>query len=383
VSWPLVAIKDFCQTGSGGTPSRKVAEYYNGDIPWIKSGDLRENVVTKASEFITELAVKKSSAKLVPKGAILLAMYGATVGRMAMLGIDAATNQAVCAIMPDPNRANARYVYYALLSKVPEFLRSAVGGAQPNISQGLIKDTKIPLPPLAEQKRIAAILDKADALRRKRQQAIDLADQFLRSVFLDMFGESACRSNWKKVLFSDVTLIDALMVDPREEEYLDLLHIGPDRIEKSTGRLLPALTARQERLISKKFLFDDSYVLYSKIRPYLRKVAMPDFVGLCSADMYPIKPAKGLMTKEFLWYLLLSDEFTKYTETLPGRANIPKLNRSELASFEFLLPPIEVQNKFSAIYAQLSRNVSNNDKGAEEVEQLFNSLSQRAFSGKL
>lgn len=116
-------------------------------------------------------------------------MYGATVGRMALLGIDAATNQAVCNVVPDASKADTKYVYYALLSKVPDFLRSAIGGAQPNISQGLIRSTEIPLPPLPEQKRIAAILDKADAIRRKRQQAIQLADDFLRAVFLDMFGD--------------------------------------------------------------------------------------------------------------------------------------------------------------------------------------------------
>lgn len=189
MNWPLVKISDFCYTTSGGTPSRSNEAFYDGDIPWIKSGDLRENVITQASEYISELALQKSSAKLIPTGAILLAMYGATVGRMAILGIDAATNQAVCSIIPDKNKAFLKYVYYALLHKVPEFLQNAVGGAQPNISQGIIKDTKIPLPPLEEQKRIAAILDKADAIRQKRQQAIELADEFLRSVFLDMFGD--------------------------------------------------------------------------------------------------------------------------------------------------------------------------------------------------
>ena len=383
MSWPLVAIKDFCKTGSGGTPSRDVPEYYDGTIPWIKSGDLREKTVDQASEFITEFAVQKSSAKIVPAGAILLAMYGATVGRMAMLGIDAATNQAVCSIVPDEKRAFTKYVYYALLATVPEFLRNAVGGAQPNISQGMIKDTKLPLPPLAEQKRIAAILDKADAIRRKRQQAIQLADDFLRAVFLDMFGSGVDKSRWQEVRFDEVALIDAKMVDPREADYLDLLHIGPDRIEKNTGKLLPALTAREENLISKKFLFDQSYVLYSKIRPYLRKVALPNFVGLCSADMYPVRPKDRFLTREFLWQLLLSDDFTKYTETLPGRANIPKLNRNELSNYCFKLPPIGLQKKFSAIFKKQNKGYLSSKSAIEMCDSAFGALSQKAFSGEL
>ena len=180
-----------------------------------------------------------------------------------------------------------------------------------------------------------------------------------------------------------MTSLDAPMVDPRDEKYLDLLHIGPDRIEKNTGRLLPALTAREERLISKKFLFDGAYVLYSKIRPYLRKVALPEFVGLCSADMYPVKPIEGKMTREYLWQLLLSDQFTQYTETLPARANIPKLNRTEFANFEFLLPPIEVQMRVSAIFNQLSNAVVKSSSSADSMNDLFGIISQQAFSGKL
>ncbi|WP_308874545.1 restriction endonuclease subunit S [Thiothrix subterranea] len=144
MSFPLVSIGEFCLTGSGGTPSRKIPEYFDGNIPWVKSGDLRENIVTHVTEFISDEAVKKSSAKIVKEGAILLAMYGATVGRMAILGIEAATNQAVCNIVPDESKAFSKYVYYALLDKVPEFLSNAVGGAQPNISQGIIRETKIP-----------------------------------------------------------------------------------------------------------------------------------------------------------------------------------------------------------------------------------------------
>ncbi|HFQ7965945.1 TPA: restriction endonuclease subunit S, partial [Pseudomonas aeruginosa] len=156
-----------------------------------------------------------------------------------------------------------------------------------------LKENVVPVPPLPEQKRIAAILDKADAIRRKRQQAIQLADDFLRAVFLDMFGD-VIEGAENVVRFSDVAVLDAPMVDPRVDEYIDLIHIGPDRIEKKIGKLLPALTAREEGLISKKFLFDDRYVLYSKIRPYLRKCAMAEGVGLCSADMYPVRPVEGV-----------------------------------------------------------------------------------------
>ena len=148
-TFPERRLGEFCRTGSGGTPSRKQAErYYGGDIPWVKSGELRAAVVTHTEESITREALDRSSAKLVPAGALLVAMYGATVGQVAVLGIEATTNQAVCHVIPDESAVTPRYLYHALQRQVPNWLRLRVGGAQPNISQQIIRDSKIPLPPL-------------------------------------------------------------------------------------------------------------------------------------------------------------------------------------------------------------------------------------------
>jgi len=259
---------------------------------------------------------------------------------------------------------------------------AGVGGSLVRARPVEVGKIEIPLPPLPEQKRIAAILDKADAIRRKRQQASQLADDFLRAVFLDMFGD-VIESSENIVNFSDIAVLDAPMVDPRDDRFIDLMHIGPDRIEKNTGKLLPALTAREEGLISGKFLFDDRYVLYSKIRPYLRKCAVAEGIGLCSADMYPIRPVEGVATREFLWMLLLSDFFAAYTESLPARANIPKLNRGELGAFTLSLPDYSQQLRFSSIVRSAkiaSRHVAENAACADGA---FGSLSQRAFAGEL
>lgn len=228
---------------------------------------------------------------------------------------------------------------------------SGMGGSLMRARPAEVAKIKVPLPPKKEQQRIAAILDKADSLRRKRQEAIRRADEFLRAVFFDMFGSLDGVSS-SSVSLGEVVELDAPMVDPVSEEFADLLHVGPDRIEKNTGQLLECLTAREEGLISKKFLFDESYVLYSKIRPYLRKCALATFRGLCSADMYPVRPKGNRVTREFIWGLLLSDRFDQYILTLPDRANIPKLNRVELNAFQFRLPPVALQKKYSAIVAK-------------------------------
>jgi len=168
-----VLIGDLLSVSSGGTPSRKKSEYFvQGTIPWVKTGELKGKFANKPSECISQLGLDNSSAKLFPPKTVLLAMYGATIGACSILEFEAATNQACAALLPN-DECNEVYLYYYLCSIKDDLIRKGVGGAQPNISAGLIKKIKIPLPPLVEQQKIAAILDAADALRQKGQQLID------------------------------------------------------------------------------------------------------------------------------------------------------------------------------------------------------------------
>lgn len=189
MSWPVVEIQEICRTGSGTTPSRKNADYYSGQIPWVKSGELRETEIFGTEEHVTEKALSETSLKLVPPGALLVAMYGATVGRVGLLGVEATTNQAVCHVVPDNERAYTRYLFHLLQAKAAELVSRGVGGAQPNISQGIIKSLKIPLPPLEEQKRIAGILDQAAELCRLRTRALDKLNTLGQAIFHEMFGD--------------------------------------------------------------------------------------------------------------------------------------------------------------------------------------------------
>lgn len=348
MSWPMVKLKDCCEVVGGATPKRNVASYWDGDIPWITPKDvsnLSEPYIYEAPEYISKAGYKAAATYMLPVGTVLLTSR-APIGNVAIAGIELCTNQGFKSLIPAKNIYN-KYLYHCIKKFVPQLELLGNGATFKEVSKKVVENFEIPLPPFEVQKRIADILDKADGIRQKREKAIKLTDNFLRATFLEMFPQLDDCGN--KVKLGDIVTLDAPMVDPREDKFIDLIHIGPDRIERNTGLLLPALTAREENLISKKFLFDENYVLYSKIRPYLKKCAIPDFDGLCSADMYPVKPISGKTNREFIWQLLLSDFFTKYTETLPDRANIPKLNRKELLSFELSLPPISLQEKYKAI----------------------------------
>jgi type I restriction enzyme S subunit len=158
-SWEWVKLGDICNTTSGGTPSRKNNSYFDGNIPWLKSGELENGLIKKTEEFITHEGLNESSAKIIPSGTLLIALYGATVGKLGILGIDSAINQAICAIF-NPPEINLKYLFFYFLSYKENLLNARKGGAQPNISQQVINDVNFPISPLEEQKRIVAKIEE-------------------------------------------------------------------------------------------------------------------------------------------------------------------------------------------------------------------------------
>ena len=158
-NWKWVRLGDFGSWHAGATPSRGNSSYYDGSIPWLKTGDLNDGLITRVSEHITELALKECSVQLNPVGSVLIAMYGATIGKLGIAQIPLTTNQACCACAPYKGIYN-RYLFYLLMSMRKTFIDMGIGGAQSNISREKIVSTIVPLPPLAEQKRIVERLDK-------------------------------------------------------------------------------------------------------------------------------------------------------------------------------------------------------------------------------
>lgn len=139
VEWEVATIDKVAETSSGGTPSRSIKDYFSGVIPWVKSGELEDNIIYDTEEKISEEGLKNSSAKLFSKGTLLIALYGATVGKTGILGIDAATNQAVCSIVCKKNLAIERFLQYYLILKRDYLVSMSSGAAQPNISQEIIQ----------------------------------------------------------------------------------------------------------------------------------------------------------------------------------------------------------------------------------------------------
>lgn len=187
--YPAKKISQLCDISSGGTPSRSRKEYYGGDIPWIKTGELQNEILTDTEEKLTLLGLNNSSAKLYPIGSLIVAMYGATIGKTAKLGVNATTNQA-CAVLYniDNNQIQTDYLWLYLQSQTDKLKSMAYGGAQPNINAGIVANYEVPIPPLAIQNEIVNHITALRAEQKNlQQQASDLRlqaqQQFEQTIF--------------------------------------------------------------------------------------------------------------------------------------------------------------------------------------------------------
>ena len=212
--WCWRYLSDIGTWQSGATPSRGVKAYFGGSIPWLKTGDLNDDYVKDIPERITDKALKETSVKLNPEGSVLIAMYGATIGKMGILTFPATTNQACCACSELCGVDN-RFLFYFLISHKEEFIRQAGGGAQPNISKEIIVNTPIPVPPAEEQKRIVCEIEKWLGLLKD----IDKSSLFIHT------GINDCKA---RIL--DLAIHGKLVPqDPSDEPAIELLnHINPD-----------------------------------------------------------------------------------------------------------------------------------------------------------
>ena len=156
--WEEKKLGDIGKWQAGATPSRANKSYYGGNIPWLKTGDLNDGFITEIPEYITEKALEETSVKLNPEGSVLVAMYGATIGKVGILTFPATTNQACCACINCS--IDKMYLFYFLLANKEYFIRLGGGGAQPNISKEKIVNTPISVPPLAEQHQIVAKIEE-------------------------------------------------------------------------------------------------------------------------------------------------------------------------------------------------------------------------------
>ncbi|MBO6668496.1 restriction endonuclease subunit S [Parvibaculum sp.] len=392
--WSEATIGELCQLATGGTPSKAKREYFEGgEIKWLVSGDVHQREIFDCEGRITESGLENSNARYLPINSVVIALngQGKTRGTVAMLRTKATCNQSLVSIFPnDISQLLPEFLFHNLAGRYSEIRRLTgdAGNERRGLNMPLIRSIKVPVPPLEEQKRIVAILDEAfEGLARARKNVecnLESVREFFERAHRDALSAGL---GDKQVALSEVAEITSSLVDPRKHEFCDLPHVGAGNMNAASDRLVDVRTAKEEGLISGKYLFDEGTVLYSKIRPYLRKACRPDFAGLCSADVYPVLPKVGLLDRDYLFHLLIGTDFTEYAIKGSDRAGMPKVNREHMFRYKFLLPSLEDQKSVASKLDQLMCDVfamtGSYDAKIRELEHLQQSLLHKAFSGEL
>ena len=402
--WDAAALRWMSKRYSGGTPDKGNDAYWeDGEIPWINSGAVNDGYITQPSELITRKGFANSSAKWIPKDALVMALagQGKTKGMVAQLGIPTTCNQSMAALIPD-HRFAPRYLYHWLTANYQNIRNLAGGEARDGLNLEMLGSIPCPVPPIDEQQTIARFLDtktaQIDDLIAKKRQLIDKLKEkrsalIARTVTRGLPPEAAKAAglepnpemkdsgldwlevipvHWSTEKFSREIHIAEGQVNPEMEPFASMFLIAPNHIESSTGNLLGLETAAEQFAESGKYLCPADAVIYSKIRPALRKVVIAPEQCLCSADMYPLT-CRNKLINQYLYWLLLSDQFSAWSVLESDRVAMPKINRETLSELRVPIPPHDEQINISKY---LSIKTSEFDCLIEKVNTIVSRLTE-------
>lgn len=355
VHWLINKIsRAFDIIGSGTTPSTNDVTYYsNPQINWLNTGDLNDGIISHTSKKITQKAFDEhSSLRIYPKESVVIAMYGATIGKLGYLGIETATNQACC-VINDSKTINQKYLFYFLLSSKEHIISLSYGGGQPNISQDVIKRLSIIQPSLSEQWRIARYLDYMVGrinrlveekeriiakLQEKRKAIINevitlglVQDVPTRPSGIDWLGKIPAHWNVERVK-SVVNLINDKAKDSNSKK------IGLENIESKTGKYISSDSIFEGDGIE----FKCNDILFGKLRPYLAKVYLAEFEGQAVGDFYVFRNKENSNPK-YLSHLFISDFFISVVDGSTYGAKMPRANWDFISNVQIAIPRLDEQ----------------------------------------
>lgn len=351
-----ICLGDLVRIIGGGTPDRSVSEYWGEEIPWVTVKDFKDIEISSAQESITELGLQSSASNLIKAGSILVPTRMA-LGKAAVNTVDVAINQDLKAIqILDSSLLDQRYLLRFLLSKSSYFESRGKGATVKGITLDVLRELPVPLPPLEEQKRIATILDKADSLRRKRAQAIALADDFLRSTFLELFGDPVTNpKGWPVAKLGDVTAFEN---GDRSSNYPS----GDDLIESGVLFLSTKnIINKQLDLKFVQYISKEKFDSLSRGKPKFNDliITLRGTLGNCcvynledaafiNAQMMIIRPGPKV-NSTFLQYFMTSNSINDLFQRIGQGAAVPQLTGKQLSELDVFVPEIDLQNAFESI----------------------------------
>lgn len=403
--WELWKVTHGIKTiGSGTTPKSENFEYYDGDSLWVNTSELREKTIVDTEKKLTELAFEDyTGLKFYNIGAVIIAMYGATIGRLGILGKEATVNQACC-VFDDFIKFNNRYLFYWFWMMRPTIISLSYGGGQPNLSQDLLKQLRVSTPPIDEQQSITQFLDyktaQIDTLIEKKEQLLKLLEEkrialitnavtgHIPSLREGTEGWASSGISWlgnipqywktKRLKFS-VNLINEKV----NTEEVELPYMGLENIDSWNGNKIETTEYSPEGIAN---VFRNGDVLFGKLRPYLAKVYLAQEKGCCTSEAIVLR-SNEVVLPIFLQYYLLSEMFIEIVNSSTFGSKMPRASWEFIGSLALLLPPlpeqkliVEYLNKELLKIDQLSEKVTT---AIEKLKEYRTSLITSAVTGKI
>ncbi|MGB4205433.1 MAG: restriction endonuclease subunit S [Bacteroidales bacterium] len=382
--WDIKKLGDVCTIQLGKTPYRKNSKFWDkekksGNI-WLSISDLKHGeYISESAEQITDLAVK--DIVKIPKGTMMLS-FKLTLGRISFAGCDLYTNEAIASLLNLKKEISKEFIfYYFTLFDWDKAAEGDIKVKGKTLNKKKLNELKIPLPPLPEQQRIVSLLDRAfeaiDQAKANAEQNLKNAKELFESVLNEKLTIENGKWEVKK-------LGEVIEYDKKQSIHKNLPYVGLEHIQSNTGVFLGSIEPQEVK--SSTFYFTKKHVLYGRLRPYLNKVLLPNFEGHCSTEIFPIKVKKEI-TREFLFYWLMTETTVKKIDATWTGARMPRANMNQVLEFDFAFPPLETQRtivrQLDALRAETQQLEAIYQKKIDDLEELKKSILQKAFSGEL
>jgi type I restriction enzyme S subunit len=390
-NWRWVRLGEVCRVASGGTPSTHIPDFWDGDIPWVTPTDLgkqKETTLIRTARQISSAGLESSSAEIVPIGTILMSSR-APIGHLAVAGVACCTNQGCKNLIPR-EQVDSQFLYFALKKAVPDLKALGSGATFAEISKSIIEGYKIPLPPLQEQKRIAAILTQQmaaiDKARASAEAQLEAAKVLPAAYLRDLYDGPEAQM-WPKVALGELLSLRKEVVYPKDNPVGTATFVGLEHIESHTGLRFGCVDLDLSQLTGRKPRFKAGDIVYGYLRPYLNKVWVAEIDGICSVDQYVYSVRQEKADTEFIAAFMRSPVYLERApiQTTPGQ--LPRIRTEEVAIVKIGLPSLSEQHRIAMILAEKLSVADQAQKGAKStlktINKLPSALLRRAFNGEI
>jgi len=363
----MIEIGQCCTVINGSTPSRKKPEYWKGEIDWFTPKDLskiQSKYVDEAPEKITQKGYDSCSTTLIPENSLLYTSR-APIGHIAINKRTVCTNQGFKSLVPRKN-VDVEYLYYTLKKYTPLLKDLGNGATFKELSKTTISSFKIPLPPLPTQKKIAALLDAADAYRQKTKALIEKYDELTQSLFLDMFGDPVRNpKNMKTILGKEMFKFSSGKYNPTKN--------------LSDENEFPTYGGNGITGYSKDYLLDYDTIVIGRVGAYCGSIHKTHEKIWVTDNAIYIKEFKSVVNLTYVFYFFKGYNLNRFAD-FSGQ---PKITQKPLENMSFINPSIDLQNQFAERVQKIEAQKAQAQESLEKAEELFNSLLGRAFKGEI